>query len=407
MSSRKTVNVYSVSGAQAGSAPLPKVFDTPVRGDLVQLIYTNLAKNQQQPHGTSPTAGVRPSAVSWGPGRAKARVPRVNGSGSNRNGQGAYANFCRGGHRFQPPTTQRRWFRPVPVKQRRYAVASAIAASAVAALVEARGHRIKELAEIPVVVANDVQKIQKTKEAVAFLKAIKAYADVEKVINGKYNRSSKGSMRRSAFKTKKGPLVVYNKDEGIVKAFRNIPGVDIQCVTRLSLYQLAPGAVMGRLVIWTGFAMNFFVVAMAQIVRVLPAAGFWDGGEHFDYIFGLAPRVTLASLLAFLSGSTVNAYIMSRMKVASHGKRFSLRAVVSSIGGETVDSLVFFPIAFWGLAMNEMLKMMLLQIFLKTAYEVIILPVTNIVVKAVKRYEGADAFDTDISYNPFKITDIQ
>lgn len=162
-----------------------------------------------------------------------------------------------------------------------------------------------------------------------------------------------------------------------------------------------------RLVIWTGFAMNFFVVAMAQIVRVLPAAGFWDGGEHFDYIFGLAPRVTLASLLAFLSGSTVNAYIMSRMKVASHGKRFSLRAVVSSIGGETVDSLVFFPIAFWGLAMNEMLKMMLLQIFLKTAYEVIILPVTNIVVKAVKRYEGSDAFDTDISYNPFKITDIQ
>ena len=80
---------------------------------------------------------------------------------------------------------------------------------------------------------------------------------------------------------------------------------------------------------------------------------------------------------------------------------------MSSIGGETVDSLVFFPIAFWGLAGNEMLKLMLLQIFLKTAYEVIILPVTNIVVKAVKKYEGADAFDTGISYNPFKITDIQ
>ena len=161
-----------------------------------------------------------------------------------------------------------------------------------------------------------------------------------------------------------------------------------------------------RLVIWSGFAMNFFVVAMAQIVRVLPAAGFWDGGEHFDYIFGMAPRVTLASLLAFLSGSTVNAYIMSRMKVASHGRRFSLRAVVSSVAGETVDSLVFFPIAFWGLAADEMVKMMLLQIFLKTAYEVVILPVTNIVVKAVKKYEGADTFDTSISYNPFKIMDI-
>ena len=161
-----------------------------------------------------------------------------------------------------------------------------------------------------------------------------------------------------------------------------------------------------RLVIWTGFAMNFFVVAMAQIVRILPAASFWDGGEHFDYIFGLAPRVTVASLLAFLSGSTVNAYVMSRMKVASHGRRFSLRAIVSSVCGETVDSMVFFPIAFWGLAGDEMLRLMLLQIFLKTAYEVVILPVTNAVVKAVKKYEGADTFDTDISYNPFRISDI-
>ena len=152
--------------------------------------------------------------------------------------------------------------------------------------------------------------------------------------------------------------------------------------------------------------MNFFVVAMAQIVRALPAAGFWDGGEHFDYIFALAPRVTIASLLAFLSGSTVNAWIMSRMKVSSGGKRFSLRAVVSSVCGETVDSLVFFPLAFWGIGWDNMLKLMLLQIFLKTAYEVVILPVTNIVVKAVKKYEGTDTFDRGISYNPFRITDI-
>lgn len=161
-----------------------------------------------------------------------------------------------------------------------------------------------------------------------------------------------------------------------------------------------------RLVIWTGFAMNFFVVAMAQIVRLLPAAGFWDGGEHFDYIFALAPRVTVASLLAFLSGSTVNAWVMSVMKVSSGGRRFSFRAVVSSICGETVDSLIFFPIAFWGIGWENMLRLMLLQIFLKTAYEVVILPVTNIVVKAVKKYEGTDVFDNGISYNPFRITDI-
>ena len=145
---------------------------------------------------------------------------------------------------------------------------------------------------------------------------------------------------------------------------------------------------------------------MAQIVRLLPAAAFWDGGEHFDYIFALAPRVTLASLLAFLAGSTVNAFVMSKMKVASNGRRFSVRAVVSSIFGETVDSLIFFPIAFWGIGLKNMLGLMLLQIVLKTAYEVVILPVTNIVVRAVKRYEGTDTFDSGISYNPFRITDI-
>ena len=161
-----------------------------------------------------------------------------------------------------------------------------------------------------------------------------------------------------------------------------------------------------RLVIWSGFVMNFFVVAMAQIVRLLPAAPFWDGGPHFDYVFAMAPRVTLASMMAFLCGSTVNAWIMSRMKVASKGRRFSFRAIVSSIGGETVDSLIFFPIAFWGLGAEDMVRLMLTQIVLKTLYEVIILPVTNVVVRRLKRFEGEDTFDEHISYNPFKIFDL-
>ena len=161
-----------------------------------------------------------------------------------------------------------------------------------------------------------------------------------------------------------------------------------------------------RLVIWTGFLMNFFVVAMAQIVRVLPAAPFWDGGPHFDYVFAMAPRVTMASMLAFLCGSTVNAWIMSRMKVASHGRRFSVRAIVSSLGGETVDSLIFFPIAFWGLGAGEMFSLMATQVVLKTLYEVIILPVTSLVVRKLKAFERIDTFDESISYNPFRILDI-
>ena len=161
-----------------------------------------------------------------------------------------------------------------------------------------------------------------------------------------------------------------------------------------------------RLVIWTGFAMNFFVVLMAQIVRVLPDSPFWDGGEHFNYVFAMAPRVTLASLLAFVSGSTVNALIMSKMKVASKGRGFSLRAILSTIGGESVDSLIFFPIAFWGIGLTEMLRLMVTQIVAKTLYEIIILPVTNIVVRKLKSVEGEDVYDENISYNPFKISDL-
>ena len=161
-----------------------------------------------------------------------------------------------------------------------------------------------------------------------------------------------------------------------------------------------------RLVIWTGFVMNFFIVATAQIVRLLPAAPFWDGGPHFDYVFAMAPRVTLASMLAFFCGSTVNAWIMSRMKVASGGRRFSVRAIVSSIGGETVDSLIFFPIAFFGLAAREMITLMITQIVLKTLYEIIILPVTNVVVHRLKKFENLDTFDKSISYNPFRIFDL-
>ena len=148
-----------------------------------------------------------------------------------------------------------------------------------------------------------------------------------------------------------------------------------------------------RLVIWSGFAMTCFVVAMAQSVR-------------FDYVFAMAPRVTFASMLAFICGSTVNAYIMSRMKVASKGRRFSVRAVVSSVGGETIDSIIFFPIAFWGLGIIEMLQLMITQIVLKTLYEILILPVTNIVVRRLKKHEGVDTFDDSISYNPFRVFDI-
>ena len=155
-----------------------------------------------------------------------------------------------------------------------------------------------------------------------------------------------------------------------------------------------------RLIIWSGFAMNFFVVALGLIAVAIPAAPFWEGEEHFDFVFGMAPRIVAASLMAFLVGSFLNAYVMSKMKVASQGRNFSARAIWSTVVGETADSLIFFPAAFGGvIAWKELLIMMGIQIVLKSMYEVIILPVTIRVVKAIKKIDGSDVYDTDtVSY---------
>ena len=162
-----------------------------------------------------------------------------------------------------------------------------------------------------------------------------------------------------------------------------------------------------RLIIWSGFAMNFFVVGLGLAAVALPAAPFWEGEEHFNFVFGMAPRIVVASLLAFLTGSFLNAYVMSRMKLASRGRRFSLRAIVSTVVGETADSLIFFPIAFGGIiAWRELLVMMALQIVLKSLYEVIVLPLTIRVVKAVKRLDGSDVYDEGISYKIWKIREV-
>lgn len=162
-----------------------------------------------------------------------------------------------------------------------------------------------------------------------------------------------------------------------------------------------------RLIIWTGFVMNFFVVALGLIAVAIPAAPFWTGEEHFNFVFGMAPRIVAASLAAFLAGSFLNAYVMSRMKLQSGGKHFSVRAIASTVVGETADSLIFFPIAFGGLiAWQELTMMMALQIALKSLYEVIVLPITIRVVRFIKRVDGSDVYDKDISYKIWNIKDL-
>ncbi len=162
-----------------------------------------------------------------------------------------------------------------------------------------------------------------------------------------------------------------------------------------------------RLIIWTGFLMNFLFVAFGLAADALPGAPYWAGDEGFHAIFGLAPRIAGASFLAFLAGSFLNAYVMSRMKLNSQGRHFSVRAIASTIIGEAADSIIFFPLALGGIVpWSVMPAMMLTQVTLKTVYEIAALPITIRVVRYIKRTERTDTYDKGISYSVWKIFDL-
>ncbi|PAA71907.1 hypothetical protein BOX15_Mlig010454g1 [Macrostomum lignano] len=258
MTSRPIVTVQAAKeGEKSGaSLALPSVFRAPIRPDILNFVHDQMRKNTRQPYAVHIKAGHQVSAESWGTGRAVARIPRVRGGGTSRSGQGAFGNMCRGGRMFAPTKTWRKWHRRINVQQRRFAVASAIAATGVTSLVMARGHRIEKISEVPLVVSDSVQDLKKTKEAVAFLKRVKAWPDIQKVYASQRFRAGRGKMRNRARIQKRGPLVIYAKDNGLCRAFRNIPGVTLICVSRLNLLKLAPGGHLGRFVIWSESAFR-------------------------------------------------------------------------------------------------------------------------------------------------------
>lgn len=236
---------------------LPGVFQAPIRLDIVHFVFSNINKNRRQAHGVDPRAGHKHSAESWGTGRAVARIPRVSGSGTNRSGQGAFGNMCRKGRMFAPLKTWRRWHRRVNIKQKRHAVASAVAATAIVPLVLARGHRVSNINELPLVFNNAVESIDRTKDAVAWLKRVGAFEDVERVVDGRTIRSGKGKWRNNRYTTRKGPLVIVGTENTkLHTALRNVPGVTVANVHRLNLLELAPGGQLGRFVIWTQSAFT-------------------------------------------------------------------------------------------------------------------------------------------------------
>lgn len=162
-----------------------------------------------------------------------------------------------------------------------------------------------------------------------------------------------------------------------------------------------------RLIIWAGFAVNLLAVLFFAVGIAIPGAPFWQNQEAFATVLGNTPRIVVASLGAYLIGSFLNAFVMSRMKVATKGKGFSGRAILSTLVGESADSLIFITVAFAGIFPIGVLgSMIFTQALLKTVYEILILPVTIRVVGFIKRVEGVDAFDTNLSYNLFRVKEI-
>ncbi|KZV39718.1 hypothetical protein F511_14185 [Dorcoceras hygrometricum] len=250
-------NDMATDGGAANSVPLPDVMKASIRPDIVTFVHGQISNNARQPYAVSKRAGHQTSAESWGTGRAVSRIPRVPGGGTHRAGQGAYGNMCRGGRMFAPTKIYRRWHRKVNLTQKRHAIVSAIAASAVPSLVLARGHRIEEVPELPLVVSDTTEAVEKTSLALKVLKQVGALPDAEKAKDSHAIRPGKGKMRNRRYISRKGPLVVYGTEGAkLTKAFRNITGVEVAHVSCLNLLKLAPGGHLGRFIIWTKSAFE-------------------------------------------------------------------------------------------------------------------------------------------------------
>ncbi|KAK1350864.1 ribosomal protein L4 [Hamiltosporidium tvaerminnensis] len=247
----KKVECYGLDGTTVvKSLNVPKVFSTPIRKDLVHLVFKNQNLNGRTPYAVSKKAGMQHSAESWGTGRALARVARVRGSGTRRAGQGACANSCRGGRRASPTTVNRRWNRKTNLMARRHALSVGIAGSAVTGLVESRGHRVSKLKSLPLVVSNDIYKLRETKDALEMLKEFGLDEDVEKVKENISIRAGKGKMRNRRYIKKKGILIVGGNKKEFFKAFRNICGVECVTLDNLNIKNVCPGGHIGRLILW-------------------------------------------------------------------------------------------------------------------------------------------------------------
>lgn len=245
------VNVYSMEGEVKEEIELPAIFNEEYRPDLIKRAVISSQTARVQPWGNDPKAGKRTTAKGWGSGRGTARVPRIkNGS------RAAFVPMAVGGRRAHPVRAEKNHHEKINIKERRFAIRSAVAATTDKELIEARGHETGDIEQFPIVVEDDLSSVKTTKQTREIFKNLGVYDDIERAKAGKKIRAGRGKTRGRKYKKSKGPLVVVSEDEGIRLGARNHPGVDVVRVENLNAELLAPGTHAGRLTIFTKSAIE-------------------------------------------------------------------------------------------------------------------------------------------------------
>jgi len=248
------VGVYDIEGKKVSTVELPKVFSTEVRRDLIKRAVIALQSHRLQAYGPSWFAGKDTSAFSYGPGRGLARIPRVTGGGPVR-GRGSIVPQAVGGRRAHPPVPERVLRKKINRKERLAATASAIAATAQRPFVEQRGHRIEDVKELPVVVSDELEGLERTAEVEEALKSLGLAKDL---LRGRVKRirSGKGKRRGRRYKRRKSALLVVSSGAEVLRSGKNLPGVDVVSARDLNAEHLAPGAEPARLTVYTVSALK-------------------------------------------------------------------------------------------------------------------------------------------------------
>lgn len=249
------IKVLDLKGKIVKEIDTPEIFSTPIRPDVIKRAYYSCFTGKKQPKSTDKLAGKKTTAESWGPGHGMSRVPRVKGGGTRRAQQGGFISSSVGGRAAFPPTTEKIIKEKINKKERNLAIRSSIAATSDRNYISNRGHKFFSELDFPIVVLDEIENLKKTREIRNLFMRIGIWEDVLRASKRKV-RSGVGKLRGRKYKKKKSILIVVNRNNGIYRAARNHPGVDICTVQNLNTELLAPGGHPGRLTVWSEDAVK-------------------------------------------------------------------------------------------------------------------------------------------------------